>query len=456
MSKHLRSVDIISKYLVGAILIFVPLLPKFPLITVPGSFVAIRLEDLLILTALVLLGIYVFKNPRSFFKCRINKSIFIYIGAGLVSLASGVLVTKTVVPHIGFLHWARRIEYFIPFFLGYYVIKNNPKNLDFYLKIIIITILYASVYGLGQRYFQWPIIITQNQEYAKGVALRWINGSHINSTFAGHYDLATFLVLALPILASLYLLLKERWIKILLGSSFLLGLWLLVSSASRVSLFSYMVSVSLALILIKKFKAIPLVIILSLAFTLFSPNLVARYKRLIDVSSGRIKGIMLINYDFYVKDTFAAGDQLMRRSGPSPTPTPIPVFEDRSTNIRFNVEWPRALRAFAKNPLLGTGYSSITLATDNDYLRLIGELGIIGFFAFLLILLRLLIEYLKVLPLKQVADPVRRGFLAGMMGALPGLFINAAFIDIFEASKFAIMFWLLTGLSVGVFNHLKR
>lgn len=456
MSKHLKSVDIISKYLVAAILIFVPLLPKFPLITVPGSFVAIRLEDLLILTALVLLGIYVFKNPRSFFKCRINKSIFIYIGAGLVSLASGVLVTKTVVPHIGFLHWARRIEYFIPFFLGYYVIKNNPKNLDFYLKIIIITILYASVYGLGQRYFQWPIIITQNQEYAKGVALRWINGSHINSTFAGHYDLATFMVLVLPILASLYLLLKERWIKILLGSSFLLGLWLLVSSASRVSLFSYMVSVSLALILIKKFKAIPLVIILSLAFTLFSPNLVARYKRLIDVSSGRIKGIMLINYDFYVKDTFAAGDQLMRRSGPSPTPTPIPVFEDRSTNIRFNVEWPRALRAFAKNPLLGTGYSSITLATDNDYLRLIGELGIIGFFAFLLILLRLLIEYLKVLPLKQVADPVRRGFLAGMMGALPGLFINAAFIDIFEASKFAIMFWLLTGLSVGVFNHLKR
>ena len=70
---------------------------------------------------------------------------------------------------------------------------------------------------------------------------------------------------------------------------------------------------------------------------------------------------------------------------PIPTEESQPVFEDRSVSIRLNVEWPRAIRAFSKNPLLGTGYSSITLATDNDFLRLLGEVGLVGALAFFLI-----------------------------------------------------------------------
>ena len=35
-----------------------------------------------------------------------------------------------------------------------------------------------------------------------------------------------------------------------------------------------------------------------------------------------------------------------------------------------------------------------------------------------------------------------------MIGALAGAFLIAIFIDIFEASKFATIFWLLTGFLV--------
>jgi len=99
---------------------------------------------------------------------------------------------------------------------------------------------------------------------------------------------------------------------------------------------------------------------------------------------------------------------------PTPTPTPTPTslpeatpsayFEPtalavgRSTDIRLKVEWPRAIKAFLKNPLLGTGYSSITLATDNDYLRMLGETGILGTLAFLAIILeitRIVWQFLK-------------------------------------------------------------
>ena len=142
---------------------------------------------------------------------------------------------------------------------------------------------------------------------------------------------------------------------------------------------------------------------------------------------------------------------LRRISSETPNPTPMPVFEDRSTSIRLNAEWPRAIRAFLKNPLLGTGYSSITLATDNEYLRLLGEVGILGFFAFFLPLIRILMNYIKELPLNiEKYNPFELSFLAGVIGSIPGLLLNAVFIDIFEASKFAIIFWLLTGMALSI------
>ena len=81
----------------------------------------------------------------------------------------------------------------------------------------------------------------------------------------------------------------------------------------------------------------------------------------------------------------------------------------------MNVEWPRAIRALKKNPLLGTGYSSITLATDNDYLRLLGETGVLGFLAFLLIGVRLIKRYLIAYPFKKLKE-VETGFIVGLIG----------------------------------------
>jgi hypothetical protein len=200
------------------------------------------------------------------------------------------------------------------------------------------------------------------------------------------------------------------------------------------------------------------VLIISILFTGFSPNLMARYKRFVDVSVNRIKKVELLNYDFSPKIVFASSsdETLFKRKVPTPTFKPLPIFEDRSTNIRFNVEWPRAIRALAKNPLLGTGYSSITLATDNDYLRLFGEVGLLGFFAFFLILTRIGQKLLSVFPLRKRFKGTELAFITGLTGSIPGLLLNAVFIDIFEASKFAIIFWLFVGLCLGLVRYEKN
>lgn len=448
MSKLLKQFDGLVKYAIASLLMAIPLYPKFPAIGIAGTYVSVRLEDFLI-ASVTLIALIRFLpeitgvlNNNVPLKKDIERSIVILLGIGLISLLSGILITQSVAPHIGVLHWLRRIEYFIPFFIGSIYFRDKKEDvLEFFLKVLMIVLVLALVYGVGQKYFSWPVIITQNEEYSKGVALRWVPGSHINSTFAGHYDLATFLVLLLPIFVSLFFLVKDIPSRVALFVVNFSGLWLLANAVSRISVVSYLLAVTLALILVKRVKAIPIVILVSLIVFAFSSDLLARYTRIIEVTSKKILSTP-IEMNFLSSPVYARA--------PTPTPTPEPVFEDRSTSIRLNVEWPRAIRAFKKNPLLGTGYSSITLATDNDFLRLLGEVGLLGFLAFWLLFARIFQTFSKVLPPTKYFRGVSLAFIGGLTGALPGVFLNAFFIDVFEASKFATIFWLLTGIAVSM------
>jgi hypothetical protein len=209
--------------------------------------------------------------------------------------------------------------------------------------------------------------------------------------------------------------------------------------------------VTIALLLAKKYKVIPLVIVVSILFMGFSGNLVSRYKRFYDVVIEKMRTVNLINNSISV---YAASinDDTILNSRVTTTPTPMPVFEDRSTNIRLNVEWPRAIRALSKNPLLGTGYSSITLATDNDYLRALGETGLLGFLSFMLIIFIIMKKILQASSLLNKMNYFDISFIVGLSGSFFGILLNAVFIDIFEASKFAIYLWLFTGVYWGLIS----
>jgi hypothetical protein len=441
--------DSFPKYLLAAVLIIVPLFPKFPLFSVPGTYVAIRFEDLLLLLLGIVTFVRIIKSPKVFLKDRITVAFLIFFGVNLVSLLAGVFLTKTVGLSLGILNYARRIEYLVPYFavLTLFTKEQITKNLGYFTKILIIVILVAFVYGLGQRYFSFPLITTQNNQYSKGVALRWNPGSNITSTFAGNYDLAAFLVVMLPIFITLLFTLKGKcnklWLFVTVGG----GLWLLVNSLSRISQISYLVAVTIALLLSRKFKALAAVLVVSLVFIGFSSNLIARFTSVIDVYYQKVKTVSVnISNDFnvYAEQTLPS----LRSNLPSPTTTPVPVFEDRSTSIRLNVEWPAAVRAFSINPLLGTGYSSIGLATDNDFLRMLGETGILGLLAFLLIFARIGELFVKAIPKIKDFPELERSFIIGMAGGIIGIFISSTFIDLFEASKFATIFWFMMGYSV--------
>ncbi|MBU0998327.1 O-antigen ligase family protein [Patescibacteria group bacterium] len=442
MQKLINQFNSYLKYFVTAFLLIIPLYPKFPFIKIPFTYVSIRFEDfLLAILALVVLTNFAPKI-KEFIKKPLERSISLYLLVGLFSLCSAIFLTKSVTSSVAILHWLRRIEYFIPFFVALITFnKDKDRFLEYVIKVFTLTIFIIFIYGFGQKYFSWPVIITQNQEYSKGIALRWVQGSHINSTFAGHYDLASFLVLLLPIFVNLFVLLKSKKEKIVFGLIISFGYWLLTNSISRISVVSMLFGVSLSLFILKKYKEIAIFLVISLIAFGFSSALRARYLRVIQVSVAKIRQIILIP----TKTVFALEDVVQEERQEE-------VFEDRSSSIRLNVEWPRAIRALSKNPFLGTGYSSITLATDNDYLRLFGEVGIIGFLAFMLIIFIIGSNIVKIIPSISTLPTVEKAFIAGFAGGFFGILINAIFIDVFEASKFATIFWFITG----VFTHIYR
>lgn len=451
MQKLFKLLDPFNKYLICALLVIIPLYPKFPFITIPGIYVAIRLEDFLVAIIALATFIKLFPRIKDLFKDEITRAIFVFLVVGIVSLISGVYLTKTIQLSLGFLHFFRRIEYFVPLFAVFAFFSfEKGKNLEFYLKVLMIVVFVAFLYGIGEKFFHFPVIITQNDEYSKGIALLWTPGTQLNSTFAGHYDLATFLVFLLPIFISLFFIYKKISAKVLLGAVIFSGLWLLSETASRTSIAAYLATSSFSLFIIKKYKAIPLILIASLIFFGASSDVLARYTQIIEVTYKKVMNVKLINYVPHFTVLAQDGSAVLpqRRTDATPTPVPVPVFEDRSTSIRLNVEWPRAIRALEKNPLLGTGYSSIGLATDNDYLRLLGEIGILGFASFILIFVRIGLTFMKAFPLIKNFEGTELGFIAGVIGGTIGVLINAVFIDVFEASKIAIIFWLILAIAI--------
>ena len=201
------------KYLTGAILIFIPLYPKFPLFFLPGSTVAIRAEDFLIAITAIVLILHILSSAKKKLP-PMSWQVIIYLLIGLVSAISAILITKNVNPPIVILHLLRRLEYLFVFYFVYYVGAGNWRNRRFLFELVLFPALGVFFYGLAQIYARAPVISTMNPEFAKGVALTLQPGVQLSSTFAGHYDLAIYLAMILAYLATLLTFAKKGLLKL--------------------------------------------------------------------------------------------------------------------------------------------------------------------------------------------------------------------------------------------------
>ena len=510
------------------LLAFIPLYPKIPLLDIQHTWVYIRLEDFVILSALAVWLILLFLKKVSLKTPLTIPIILFWVIGGIVTLHGVLLLFPTLsnlFSNVALLSYLRRIEYISLFFVAFASIKNK-KNIVYVAVSLAIILLLVVAYGFGQKFLGFPAFLTMNEEFAKGTPMQLSQLARVPSTFGGQYDLAAYLVLVIPILVSLAFGFKNILGKISLLIISALGFVLLFMTVSRISFFALLLSLFVLLILQKRKVIIALVLGLTILLLFFSPSLLQRFQSTVtdvdvlvdartgnaigqvkDVPIGYFKdkevkittasnvpkliatssGTLPINYipfasSLVIEPNASTGESLPQ--GTSYVNLPLsPVLKkvdvyffqklvtkneierkeitvyygdflikrtkayDLSFTTRFQGEWPSAFDAFKRNILLGTGYGSVSLAVDNDYLRALGESGLLGFLSFVSIFIIALIYIRKLLP--KVDSPIAKSFATGFVAGSLGLLVNAFLIDVFEASKIAFTYWILMGVVIG-------
>ena len=367
-----------------------------------------------------------------------------------------------------------------------------------------------------------------NAEFARGMFVYLDSYARVSSTFGGHYDLAAYLTLLMPMLLGAHYFFEGKmqryftafvyrvkpvvevasipsfklsYQSILFGL-FLFALFIMSLTASRTSYISYVVSVGAMLVFLRKPKMLLAVLSITIALTFLSDDLKTRFARTFQVKSifenaeggitiGQNGGLELPAGSQPIDNIFNSGENIAGKTVGKPGPNGYTQEQldalrqiresleeearkrgleindeeiaaesarqlaqlkqryawlpDISLSTRTMVEWPRAIAAFKANPVLGSGPSSITEATDGDYFRWLGEIGLLGSGAFLYILYSIA-SMIWLAAKKNTRDSsLYYGFLFGFFG----LMINATYIDVFEASKVAFTFWFIAGLFVG-------
>lgn len=490
MKKLSKLLNTLDDNLVKILLIFfiflIPLYPKFPFKIVNYTYIAIRLEDVYVVLFTILFFIQLIRK-----KIQLNKfflkPIFIFWLIAFLSYLSGSYVTKTITyPHLGFFHAARRVEYMIVFFIGASVIKSRKDFITLFSSLLL-SLFLVNLYGLGQRFLGLPAVSTMNPEFARGHLLYLTPEARLASTFAGHYDLAAYLVFVIPLIWGTYFTIKNGKVFVLLLA--FLSIFILILTASRISFFAFIISTPFFLIFLKKYKYAIFIVIITLLMSSFSRDLGKRFLKTVQIrqilfneKTGQVyvpqkittkelaAGSLVYKLKGQKKETtesaafretllreatmgeklLTASEQALFTASLSADIKPVSgIVYDISFATRLQVEWPRAVKAFLKNPFLGTGPSSITESTDNDYLRWLGEIGLLGFTAFLLLIFQL-VKFIFT-SLKKIEKNNQSLFYA-VLFSIFGLLINASYIDVFEASKVAYVLWYTLGIYVGVLS----
>ena len=434
------------------LLVFIPLYPKIPLLeAIPGYLVRVRLEDLAILLTGLAWFIQLLRKKIAW-RTSWHFLIIAYAGAGLISLLVAAFLQQTIplqFIHLSksALHYFRYLEYFSLFLFMYAGVKTK-RHAQIALMALVMTLNLIFVYGFGQRHLEWPAFSTMNREFSKGQALVLAPDTKLHSTFGGHYDLAAWLVIVMPLIVAWVLTSTSLLLQFWLGLSMIGGGWLLWESGSKTALAACLVA-------------------LTIPSWYWLKTELGQTKSKLVIGGGALALVMVAFTGLWLwqRPTLYKLAPFLRPAG---FQTPIDATAVRgdetwsanarkyglSMGIRLDTLWPQALDGFSINPFTGKGYATLNRrgetefteadGTDNNFLRVLGETGLLGFVTFFTLIVLIVKTLLPKIPKDKINQTLTIGFVAGTVG----LFINAVIIDVFAASKVALTYWAMAGLTL--------
>ena len=408
-------------------------IPKINLIQVNPdlSMAGIRTDDFL---ALLLLIIALF-DPKTWK----NKKILIGVGllaamtaAGVVSMLSGRANGFDNEIKFSIFSILRKGEYFAFALIGIYLARKSeaPEKtaLTEFTWMFGMHLVIGTLQALGVCNYA-ALGFADNPRWFQNMAV---------STFNGHYEYGHFLCYAIVIYLCVFLRTrKAAWLG-LCAAAF----GMIVLTKSRSSLMIGLILIALIPVFsVRSFrqKWVRMTIYGGLVLAAAAGILLAAGA----VNVGNFGKVNLAEYaetlgkNVEIADLHRYADNI-KACIPIWDYIPI-VIDDASASERF-FKWGNALSGFLQYPLFGYG-NGVTEVMDGNYVKLLGENGLVG----TLLWLGMYGYYLKI-----VWDAKKRTRMArSVVYMMVSVLIASLFIDMFEASRPMETLWLAVGLVIG-------
>lgn len=383
------------------ILIFSMLLsPELQIGGIRGRTVVLRVDDILLLTVFFgwLAKMAIDKELGLFKSTALNRPIIGYVFICLIATALGVLQGLSN-PKESVFYLLKYFEYFLLFFM----VVNNIKSMKQIKLFVFCMFLTCFLVSANACWFSFS------------------TGQRASAPFEGPFGAANtfagYLLLMIALIIGLLLYSSQKQRLLLLGLLAVV-LWSFLRTMSRGAWFGLFPVIMTLIVLTRKRKVILLatVVILAVLSPILLPSAVQERAR----------------------STFMPGrhyTMLGKRM----------AFAE-SGAIRIEA-WKRSIKKWYKRPLLGYGVPGFGVVGDSQYVRVLREVGIIGFVIFtwlMVMIFRVGIDTFKACSGDNFAQGLSLGFIAG----LTGLLTQALTAETFIIVRIMEPFWFLAAIVV--------
>ena len=361
-----------------------------------GRGVTLRIEDflLIVIGASWFLKSAVSKQLSLLRQTPVNKPIFFYCLACLVATAFGVVAGR-VNPKTGTLFILKYIEYFVVFFMVVNITREE-QQLKRYLVCLFLTCLIVSIVGI----LQIP------------------TGERVSAPFEGEQGepntMGGYLGFIMSLAMGMLYHIKDGKIKLLLAALIAVSLPPFLYTQSRASYLAFVATVVVLTMMMQNRK---IIILLMILFGLASPAILP----------DAIKERVLFTFTQPEESGQAQiGDLRI----------------DTSTSARL-ASWVGVFRDWPKKPIFGYGVTGYRFV-DAQFPKILAETGIVGFFAFCLLLLT--VFNMAAVHYRLATAPYAKGLCMGYIAGLAGLIVHSVGANTFIIVRVMEPFWFVTGL----------
>lgn len=370
-----------------------------------GRGFTLRLDDflLLIIGFSWLARTAVHKDLGLFLKTPLNKPIFYYLAACVVSTGFGIM-TGRASAKTGFFFVLKYFEYFLVYFMVVNHLETR-EQLNRLIFCLFLTCFIVSVYGM----LQIP------------------GGGRVSAPFEGEIGepntFGGYLVFIGAVAMGIYLKIDDKKIKRLL---ILLIVAIIPSFLFTESRSSYLAAIPAGLFLIYTSERRLLLMSMVMVGLIISPLFLPQ----------NVKQRILF--------TFTQAEQRgqMEIGG---------VKLDTSTSARLD-SWRSGVKDWFKRPILGYGVTGYRFM-DAQFPRVLVETGILGLWAFIYLLYS--IYRLAVNNFKKLKLPLNQGIAIGFFAGYIGLLFHAIGANTFIIVRIMEPFWLMAGI-IAVLPDIER